>query len=204
MKQKIRKNNALVEIDVHCSHDEMRDIVNIIPNPRNPNKHPDKQVALLAKIIRGNGWRSPIVISKRSGFVVKGHGRLEAAKLLGVQKIPVDLQAYESEAMEWADVIADNRIAELSEIDNEALAALLSDLDNIGLDSELAGFEVLELANTIEAEWPEIKEKKEHQILIKYKAEDEPAILSFINKSTLTPHVIGQQILARIKAIAQA
>jgi len=63
-------------IPVHCSHTELADVVKLIPNPRNPNKHPDKQIALLAKIIRHQGWRSPVVISNRSGFVVKGHGRL--------------------------------------------------------------------------------------------------------------------------------
>ena len=143
------------EIQTHCAHAEIRDIADIIPNPRNPNKHPDKQIALLAKIIRGNGWRSPIVISKRSGFVVKGHGRLEAAKLLGVQKVPVDLQDYENEAMEWADVIADNRIAELAEIDNGVLKDLLVELDTREIDMDLTGFDNAELERLMTQFQPE-------------------------------------------------
>ena len=46
-------------IAVHCAHDKLVDVVNLIPNPRNPNKHGDKQVAMLAKIIRHQGWRAP-------------------------------------------------------------------------------------------------------------------------------------------------
>lgn len=73
----------------------------IIPNPRNPNKHPKKQIELLAKIIKAQGWRAPITVSNRSGFIVRGHARLEAAKLLGLTECPVDFQDYENEAVEW-------------------------------------------------------------------------------------------------------
>lgn len=131
------------DITVHCSHSELADVVSLIPNPRNPNKHPDKQIAMLAKIIRHQGWRSPIVVSNRSGFVVKGHGRLEAAKMLQVEKVPVDRQDYATEADEWADLIADNRIAELAETDDESLKALLSEVEAGGLGLEIAGFDQL-------------------------------------------------------------
>lgn len=128
------------DIPVHCSHSELADVVSLIPNPRNPNKHPDKQIAMLAKIIRHQGWRSPIVVSNRSGFVVKGHGRLEAAKLLQVEKVPVDRQDYSTEADEWADLIADNRIAELAETDDQEIATLLKELDG-KIDLDLVGFD---------------------------------------------------------------
>ena len=127
-------------IPVHCSHTELADVVGLIPNPRNPNKHPDKQIALLAKIIRHQGWRSPVVISNRSGFVVKGHGRLEAAKLLQVEHVPIDRQDYATEADEWADLIADNRIAELAETDDKELSALLGEIAD-KIDLELTGFD---------------------------------------------------------------
>jgi hypothetical protein len=66
------KQLPMSEIKVHCKHTKMEDIASLVPHPQNPNKHPDKQIALLAKIIRHSGWRSPIVISKRSGFIVSG------------------------------------------------------------------------------------------------------------------------------------
>ena len=80
-------------IEAHCAFDKEVDVVDLVPHPRNPNKHSDKQIALLAKIIGNQGWRNPIVVSERSGFIVAGHGRLGAARVLNVEKVPVDLQA---------------------------------------------------------------------------------------------------------------
>lgn len=124
-------------IEIHCAYTQLMPIAKVIPNPRNPNTHPEKQIKLLAKIIEAQGWRAPITVSRRSGFVVRGHGRLEAAQLLGLDEIPVDLQDYESEAAEWADLIADNRLAELAVIDEKALAGILADMDDM---LEFTGF----------------------------------------------------------------
>ena len=137
-------------IPVHCSHDALVDITEIVANPRNPNKHPDKQVALLAKIIRHQGWRAPVVVSKRSGFVVAGHGRLQAAKLLQVQVVPVNFQEFATEADEWAHVIADNRIAELAETDGAMLKDLLIELDSAtqDFDMDLSGFAKISVMST--------------------------------------------------------
>lgn len=100
-------------IPVHCSFDEIANVASLVPNPRNPNTHPEKQIQLLAKIIKNQGWRAPITVSKRSGFIVRGHGRLLAAQFLGVDQVPVDRQDYATEAEEWADLIA-----ELAEMGN--------------------------------------------------------------------------------------
>lgn len=80
------------------------------------------------------------MVSKRSGFIVKGHGRLEAIKALGWEKAAVDFQDYEDEAQEFADMVADNKIAELAEHDDELmkLTALELKLDD-GFDFELLG-----------------------------------------------------------------
>ena len=127
-------------IPVFCAHTEMVDIEKLIPNPRNPNRHPEVQIKLLAKIIKGQGFRNPIVVSKRSGFVIKGHGRLESAKLLGMPTVPVDFQNYENEAEEWADMLADNRISELAKTDKDSLKELLKELDG-KIDLDLTGFD---------------------------------------------------------------
>ena len=133
---------------IHCAHARLADVATLVPNPRNPNKHGDKQVALLAKIIRHQGWRAPITVSKRSGFVVTGHGRLQAALLLQVEKVPVDEQDFATEADEWAHLIADNRIAELAETDDALLKELLAELDG-NLDMDLSGFDAAELERVI-------------------------------------------------------
>ena len=61
-------------VKAHCAFEKAVD-GSTVEHPRNPNKHSDKQIALLAKIIRNQGWRNPIVVSADSGFIVAGHGR---------------------------------------------------------------------------------------------------------------------------------
>lgn len=128
--------------DVYCSYDDMVDVAALVPNPRNPNTHSDAQIALLAKIIDHQGWRSPITVSNRSGFIVKGHARLMAAQILNLEQAPVDRQDYANEADEWADLIADNRIAELAERDAPMLKDLLQELDNGAFDMDLTGYDM--------------------------------------------------------------
>jgi hypothetical protein len=130
-------------IPVHCSYARLADVTSLIPNPRNPNKHSDKQVALLAKVIRHQGWRAPITISKRSGFIVTGHGRLAAALLLQVEQVPIDEQDFATEADEWAHLVADNRLAELADADRSMIADLLKGLDEEGeVDMDITGFDM--------------------------------------------------------------
>lgn len=126
--------------EVFCAYDEMVPIGDIRPNPRNPNTHPAEQIRLLARIITENGWRAPITVSTRSGYVVRGHGRLMAARHAGLSECPVDYQEYESDEQEIQDMLADNRIAELAEIDDAILERQLDELRDVGADLELAGF----------------------------------------------------------------
>ena len=127
-------------MDIHCSHTELKDPAALIPHPKNPNTHPETQVKLLAKIIKNQGWRNPIVVSKLSGFIIAGHARLKAAQLLELEKVPIDYQEFENEADEWAHLVADNRLAELANPDDSMLAELLRELTADGIDLELAGF----------------------------------------------------------------
>ena len=128
-------------IPVYCAHDEIVDIMKVIPNPKNPNMHPERQIEILSQVIKAQGWRKPITVSKRSGFVVAGHGRLQAALLLKVDAVPVDYQDYANEAEEYADLIADNRISELSEIDHDLLNSLLNEIQEFeDFNIELTGY----------------------------------------------------------------
>jgi hypothetical protein len=137
-----RARASMSGIDVWCRYDEAKDVTELVPNPRNPNTHGDKQIALLAKIIRHQGWRQPITVSSRSHFIVKGHGRLQAAQMLNVEQVPVEFQDYATEADEYADLIADNRLAELAEVDNEMLNGILADEAVFdGFDMDLTGFD---------------------------------------------------------------
>lgn len=138
-------------VPVFCAHDAIVDVAKLVPNPKNPNQHPDSQIQLLGRIIRQTGWRQPITVSKRSGFIVKGHGRLAAALLEGVKEVPVDYQNYTTEAEEYADLVADNRIAELAETDSKLLADILADIDTGEIPMELTGYTEDEVANLVTA-----------------------------------------------------
>lgn len=127
-------------VPVFCAHDAIVDVAKLVPNPKNPNQHPDNQIQLLGRIIRQAGWRQPITVSKRSGFIVKGHGRLAAALLEGMKEAPVDYQNYTTEAEEYADLVADNRIAELAETDNKLLADIFAEIDTGEIPMELTGY----------------------------------------------------------------
>jgi ParB-like chromosome segregation protein Spo0J len=102
-------------------------------------------------VIRHQGWRAPITVSKRSGFIVTGHGRLAAALLLQVEQVPIDEQDFATEADEWAHLVADNRIAELADADRGMIADLLGELDAGGLDMDLTGFDLDALKELMEA-----------------------------------------------------
>lgn len=138
-------------IPVFCAHDAIVSLSELKPNPANPNTHPQKQIKALGEIIRAGGWRNPITVSKRSGMIVRGHGRLLAARLEELTEAPVDFQEYASDAEEMADLVADNRLAELSEIDEKQLADLLVRLDTEDVPLVMTGYTVEELGDIVEA-----------------------------------------------------
>lgn len=132
-------------IEVWCSFDKLVPVGELKPNPRNPNTHPQRQVELLAKNIRYFGWRQTITVSKRSGLIVSGHGRLMAAKHLGVEVVPVDYQDFSDENDELAVLVADNRLAELSTVDLNELENIAGEWKATDFDTILAGFEPADL-----------------------------------------------------------
>jgi hypothetical protein len=123
---------------IHCLHDKLVATSALKPHPKNRNKHSAEQIERLAKVIAYQGWRYPIKVSKRSGFITSGHGRLEAAKRNGWKKVPVNFQDYETDEQEYADCVADNSIASWSELD---LSGINSDIGDLGpdFDVELLG-----------------------------------------------------------------
>ena len=121
-------------IAIHCAHDALVPVSKIKLNPKNRNKHPEEQILRLMEIIKYNGVRRCVTVSKRSGIVTVGHGRIEAMKRLGMKEIPVNFQDYESEDAEYADGVADNAIGLWAELD---LAGINSDLGELGPDFDL-------------------------------------------------------------------
>ena len=128
---------------VHCTHNQMVELSELKPHPKNRNKHPKEQIERLAKILKYQGWRYPVKVSKLSGFVTSGHGRIDAAKLNGWTSVPVNFQDYESEEQEYADVQADNAIASWAEMDLSSIHTDLPEMEPFDLDLlGIKGFEL--------------------------------------------------------------
>ncbi len=99
------------KMKVHCEHTKLVPIKDLKPHPEQTNTHPKDQIERLAKILKYQGWRYPVKVSKQSGFITTGHGRVDAARLNGWTHVPVSIQSYDDDAQEFADVQADNAIA---------------------------------------------------------------------------------------------
>lgn len=119
---------------IHCPHDRLVPISELNPHPKNRNKHPKDQIKRLAEILKYQGWRYPVKVSKLSGFVTSGHGRIEAAKLNGWDSVPVSFQDYENSDQEYADLTADNAVALWAELD---LSGINLDIPELGPDFNL-------------------------------------------------------------------
>jgi hypothetical protein len=109
-------------------------IETIKPNPNNRNKHSPEQIERLCEIIRYQGFRIPLVVSNQSGFLVCGHGRLEAAKKMGLAHVPVIYQDFEDAQQEYAAGVSDNSIGSWAELD---LVGINADIGDLGPDFDL-------------------------------------------------------------------
>lgn len=111
----------------------------LIPYARNSRTHSDEQVAQIAASIKEFGWTNPILIDGESG-IIAGHGRLLAARKLGMDKVPVIELAHLSDTQKRALIIADNKLALNAGWDNEMLALEFEELKLEGFDLKLTGF----------------------------------------------------------------
>lgn len=118
-------------VPVWCDHSQLIDPATLKPDPANYNRHPVSQLDMIAVSIRAHGWQKPIVVDKKSGFIVTGHGETEAALKAGLKQVPVDLRFFATDAARRSWLIADNQLASLAEPDNAALKDLLENLDEV-------------------------------------------------------------------------
>lgn len=151
-------------IEVWCAYDKLVKIDELLAHPKNPNTHPQNQIKLLAQNIRYHGWRHAIVVSKLSGYIVAGHGRLEAAKELGVNIVPVEYQDFASEDNELAVLVGDNRLAELSSLDTNSLQDIVDQFKENDFDTILAGYEPADLESLLEEKKPDFEEDGEKEL----------------------------------------
>jgi len=114
-------------------------ISELIPYARNSRTHSDEQVAQIAASIKEFGWTNPILIDGESG-IIAGHGRLLAARKLGMAEVPVIQLDGMTDTQKRAYIIADNKLALNAGWDDELLRLELGELDLEGFDLELTGF----------------------------------------------------------------
>src|SRR3954464_2148513 len=121
----------------------------LVPSPRNARTHSDAQVAEIAGSIRAFGFTNPILVGDE-GDVVAGHGRLAAARKLGLVEVPVIALRGLSETQRRQLVLADNRIALNAGWDFEMLQLELRDLAALGGNLSTLGFTEHELAKVMQ------------------------------------------------------
>ncbi|GGJ17405.1 site-specific DNA-methyltransferase [Neoroseomonas lacus] len=120
-----------------------RPIETLTPAPRNARTHPEGQLQRLISAIKAFGFTSPILVDEAAN-VLAGHGRLEAARRLGMAQVPTLQINGLTPAQRRAYVVADNRLAELAGWDRTAPAVELSELVDLGFEIELTGFGMAE------------------------------------------------------------
>jgi len=127
---------------------ERRSVRSLVPYARNARTHSDEQVAQIAASIREWGWTVPVLIDEDGGLIA-GHGRVLAARKLGLAEIPVMVATGWSEAQKRAYVLADNKLALNAGWDLELLAVELGDLQGFDFDLLLTGFSDDELSKLL-------------------------------------------------------
>jgi len=127
---------------------------------KNAKKHPQDQIDLLVRSITEYGFINPCLIDK-DFKVIAGHGRIEAAKQMGMDKVPFLFGEGLTEAQYKAYVLADNRLTELGEWDMGLVTMELQELQDMDFDISLTGFEMPEEEEEIEVVEDEVPEEVE-------------------------------------------
>ena len=118
---------------------EYRSVADLIPHARNAKQHSDAQVAQIAASIREFGWGAPILVDGKNN-IVAGHGRVLAARKLGMSEVPAVIMEHLSDIQRRALILADNKIGENAAWDDELLGLELAELQDAGFDLTLTGF----------------------------------------------------------------
>mgnify|MGYP000090023243 FL=1 len=122
-----------------------RKVEDLIPYARNSRTHSDAQVAQIAASVREFGWTNPVLVDGENG-IIAGHGRILAARKLGMEEVPCIELAGLSDTQRRAYIIADNKLALNGGWDDELLALELGELNAADFDMALVGFDAGELS----------------------------------------------------------
>jgi ParB-like chromosome segregation protein Spo0J len=121
-----------------------KNIDELIPYINNSRTHSDAQVAQIAASIKEFGWTNPVLMDGDNG-IIAGHGRVLAARKLGQTEIPVIELEHLNDVQKRAYIIADNKLALNAGWDEDLLALELKDIENLGFDLSIIGFDEAEI-----------------------------------------------------------
>ena len=120
-------------------------VVDLIPYVNNARTHDDAQITQIASSIKEFGFNSPVLVDGDNG-IIAGHGRVMAAKKLGLDELPTIELKHLTKTQKKAYILADNRLALNSGWDNDLLALELGELSDDGFNLDLLGFDDTELS----------------------------------------------------------
>jgi ParB-like chromosome segregation protein Spo0J len=129
----------------------MRPIADLVPYGKNARTHSDAQIAEIAGSIQAFGFNAPVLINAKGG-IIAGHGRVAAARKLGMTEIPCIVLDHLSERDQRAYILADNRIALNAGWDAEMLSLELADLKELDVDLPSLGFDTDEMNAILQSE----------------------------------------------------
>lgn len=131
---------------------EFRKLAELTKNRRNARTHGRRQIEQIARSIKTFGFNNPVLVDEH-GTLIAGHGRLEAAKLLGLETVPAIRLTHLSEPAKRALMLADNKVALNAGWNTDLLAAELADLDSLELEFDIGvtGFEAAEVDIILDA-----------------------------------------------------
>ncbi len=116
----------------------------LIPYSRNSRTHSDAQVAQIAASIREFGFMNPVLVDAENN-IIAGHGRVLAARKLGLEEVPCVVHDHLTETQRKAYILADNKMALNAGWDEDMLRLELGELGDLGFDLELTGFSLDEV-----------------------------------------------------------
>lgn len=131
----------------------------LIPSPHNARIHPPEQIQAIADNIQENGFLRPVLLDGKN-TIIGGHGGVEAAKLLELPEIPCVRAEHLTGAQIRAYMLADNRLAEMSYYDMEAVGKELAALSEMGFDLSLTGFDLAQVQEEAERLERELRRKE--------------------------------------------
>jgi hypothetical protein len=133
-------------------------VVDLIPYARNSRTHSDEQITKIAASIKEFGFLNPVIVDGQNG-IIAGHGRVMAAKKLGMTELPAVEASHLTDAQRRAYIIADNKLALNAGWDDEMLRVEFDELGAMGFDLELTGFDDIELAKIFDYQPDELELK---------------------------------------------